>query len=139
MKYESIGRLLRRSRRRRGLSQFDVAEVMGCSRAQVDNIEVARQRAPMYRIDAFARAVGLKMIVQIVPAREKQVRVRTTHEMADLLAAVSDLEETDREMVLQLVDLLNVLPLQIRETLRGVITLWADRYRDHQFDKSETA
>ncbi len=139
MKYESIGRLLRRSRRRRGLSQFEVAEAMGCSRAQVDNIEVARQRAPMYRIDAFARAVGLKMIVQIVPAREKNVRIRTTQDMANLLESVSDLDETDLEMVHQLVDLLGVLPLQIRETLRGVITLWADRYSDHRVENSETA
>ena len=78
MNYSSIGKILRRSRKRLGLSQFDVADAMGCSRAQVDNIEVARQRAPLYRLEDFAKAVGMRLSVQIMPRNEKRNNVRTS-------------------------------------------------------------
>ena len=58
MNYSSIGKTLRRARKRMGLSQFDVAEAMQCSRAQVDNIEVARQRAPLYRLEDFSKTLN---------------------------------------------------------------------------------
>ena len=139
MNYSSIGRSLRKARKRGGLSQFDVANRMGCSRAQVDNIEVARQRAPLYRLEDFAKSVGLRMTVQIVPRSDKVVSVRTTGQMASVLNALGGLEQTDRDLVLQLVGLLPHLPQGIRGTLRGIITLWSDRYATSVSEQAQRA
>lgn len=139
MNYQSVGRLFRKARRHAGMSQFDVAQAMGCSRAQVDNIEVARQRAPVYRLEAFAKAVGLRLVIQVVPRTTKSINVRTTSEMVELVDHVSQLEETDRELLIRMAELLPSLPQNIRGTLRGIVTLWSDRYAAETGVRSDTA
>ena len=139
MNYSSIGKILRRSRKRLGLSQFDVADAMGCSRAQVDNIEVARQRAPLYRLEDFAKAVGMRLSVQITPRNEKLNNVRTSTEMVEMIKTLSELDEIDRELVLKLVTLMPQLPQGIRGTLRGIVALWTERYLSSESVVSQTA
>ena len=128
MNYKSIGQSLRKARKKHGLSQFDVAKRMGCSRAQVDNIEVARQRAPLYRLEDFAKAVGIRVVVQLIPRGTKSVTVRTTGEMSQLLDHMSNIDESDRELLFELAELMPHLPQGIIGTLRGIITLWTERY-----------
>ena len=139
MKYAGIGKRLRAARRRLGLSQFEVADVMGCSRAQVDNIEVARQRAPLHRIEDFAKAVGLRLVVQLVPSDAKVVSVRTTADVARTAEDISRLDKIDRELVSELVRLMPHLPDGIRGTLRGITALWAERYNVNECEEVKTA
>jgi len=137
--YSSFGKSLRKARKKLGLSQFDVANRMGCSRAQVDNIEVARQRAPLYRLEDFAKAVGIRVVVQLIPRGAKSVTVRTTGEMTALLEHMSNIEEVDRELLFELAALMPHLPQGIRGTLRGIITLWTERYSGEMGRETETA
>ena len=139
MKYQTIGTKLREARKRLGLSQFEVAEMMGCSRAQVDNIEVARQRAPRHRLEDFAHVVGLRLLVQLTPRSEKSVTVRTTGTAAELMDRLGDLSAEDARMVAKMIEILPDLPDPIRSTLKGIITLWSDRYTASQKEDAETA
>ena len=139
MNYETIGAKLRSARKRLGKSQFEVAEEMGCSRAQVDNIEVARQRAPMHRLEDFGRAVGLRLLVQLTPRSEKSVTVRTTGSAVELMDRIADLTPDDARMVEKMVQILPDLPDPIRSTLSGIITLWSDRYSASEKEDAETA
>ena len=139
MNYETIGTKLRTARKRLGLTQFDVAKEMGCSRAQVDNIEVARQRAPLHRLEDFARVVGLRLFVQLTPRSEKSVTVRTTGGAVELIDGLTELSQDDAKMVANLVKILPDLPDPIRNTLSGIITLWSDRYSSHENEDAETA
>ena len=139
MNYRTIGIKLRESRKRLNLSQFEVAELMGCSRAQVDNIEVARQRAPLHRLEDFARAVGLRLFVQLTPRSAKSVTVRTTGSSVDLIALLNDLSEEDRKMVGELIGILPRLPDPIRSTLNGILTLWSERYTAEESNGAESA
>ena len=139
MNYSSIGKSLRRARKRLSLSQFDVAETMQCSRAQVDNIEVARQRAPLYRLEDFAKAVGLRLTIQIVPRTDKLSSIRASSEIIDMIETMSELDEVDRELLLKLVDLMPRLPQGIRGTLRGIVALWSERYLTNEDAVSHTA
>ena len=139
MNYETIGAKLRRARKRLGKTQFEVAKEMGCSRAQVDNIEVARQRAPMHRLEDFAHVVGLRLLVQLAPRSEKSVTVRTTGTAAELMDRIADLSADDVRMVTKMVEILPDLPDPIRSTLSGIITLWSDRYTACQKEDAETA
>ena len=139
MNYQSIGRAFRRARKAAALSQFDVADRMGCSRAQVDNIEVARQRAPLHRLEDFAKAVGMRVVVQVIPRSSKAVSVRTTGEIAGLLELMAKVDEADREIIVQLAELIPHLPEGIRGTLRGIVTLWTERYAGEAEAMAETA
>ena len=112
---------------------------MGCSRAQVDNIEVARQRAPLHRIEDFAKAVGLRLVVQLVPSDAKVVSVRTTANVARTAEDISRLDKIDRELVSELVRLMPHLPDGIRGTLRGITALWAERYNVNEGEEVKTA
>jgi len=137
--YLSIGKRLRTARKRLGLSQFDVAEAMGCSRAQVDNIEVARQRAPLHRLEDFSRSVGLRLIVQLAPRSDKSITVRTTGSVVHLLDGINELSHEDSELVAKMVQILPRLPPSIRATLSGIIVLWSERYADQAHSEVETA
>jgi len=105
----------------------------------VDNIEVARQRAPLYRLEDFAKAVGMRLSVQITPRNEKLNNVRTSTEMVEMIKTLSELDEIDRELVLKLVTLMPQLPQGIRGTLRGIVALWTERYLSSESVVSQTA
>jgi len=139
MNYQTIGSKFRAARKRLGLSQFAVAKEMGCSRAQVDNIEVARQRAPLHRLEDFARVVGLRLFVQLAPRSEKPITVRTTGDALELMDGLNELSEDDARLVAKLVQILPDLPDSIRATLSGIITLWSDRYTGKENGDAETA
>jgi transcriptional regulator with XRE-family HTH domain len=130
MNYQSIGRSLRTARKKLGLSQFEVAKHMGCSRAQVDNIEVARQRAPLYRLEDFAKAVNIRMVIQLIARDNKSVTVRTTGQMSDLIEHLTKVDDVDRDLLFELAALLPHLPQGVMGTLRGIIALWTERYTD---------
>jgi transcriptional regulator with XRE-family HTH domain len=137
--YQSIGKRLRSARKRLGLSQFEVAEAMGCSRAQVDNIEVARQRAPLHRIEDFSRSVGLRLILQLARRDEKTITLRTTEAVVCLVDGINDLSAEDVELVEKMIHILPRLPAPIRATLSGIILLWSERYAVPAHSEVETA
>ena len=112
---------------------------MGCSRAQVDNIEVARQRAPLHRLEDFGRAVGLRVLVQMTPRSEKSVTVRTSSDAAELLVHFNELSDDDKRLVRSLMVLMPDLPHPIRSTLNGIVALWSERYATEQNEGVETA
>ena len=128
MNYKSLGRTLRTARKRLGLSQFDVADKMGCSRAQVDNIEVARQRAPLHRLEDFAKAVDQKLTVRIHPKKATENQVTVAKEYSSVMTSLSTLDAEDLVLVQTLAELLPHLPSTIRGTLLGIVDLWSERY-----------
>lgn len=58
--YEEVGRRLRRARASAGLTQQQVAEEIGLSRASIANIEAGRQQFPLHVLVRLAQAVGVK-------------------------------------------------------------------------------
>ncbi|MGB0639873.1 MAG: helix-turn-helix domain-containing protein [Myxococcota bacterium] len=128
MNYKSLGRTLRTARKRLGLSQFEVADIMGCSRAQVDNIEVARQRAPLHRLEDFAKAVDQKLTVRIHPKKTSKHQDTVGTENSSIMSSLASLDSEDLKLVQTLAELLPHLPSTIRGTLVGIVDLWAERY-----------
>lgn len=57
--YREFGRRLRHARKRAGLSQEDLAERLGVSRAAVANIELGRQRVALHQLVSAASTLGL--------------------------------------------------------------------------------
>jgi len=57
--YSSVGALIADARRKRKLSQADLAALAGRSRTSISNIEAGRQHIPIHTLFAFARALNV--------------------------------------------------------------------------------
>jgi transcriptional regulator with XRE-family HTH domain len=87
--YREFGERLRRGREGR-LSQSQLADRVGLSRASIANIERGRQRVPLHMLRVFARELGVDPI-ELLPAgpagEEEPVPL---HRLADLHPSDAD-------------------------------------------------
>ena len=65
--YRRLGRTVAKRRRELGLTQSDIAEKLGLSRASLANLESGRQRIMVHQLFALANALKLKSILDLVP------------------------------------------------------------------------
>ena len=65
--YRRLGRTVADQRRALGLSQEDIAERVGLSRASIANLESGRQRIMVHQLFALVNALKLKSILDLVP------------------------------------------------------------------------
>lgn len=57
--YASIGTQIQNARRRRGITQHQLAEAVDLTRASITNAECGRQRLPVHTLIAIAQALDL--------------------------------------------------------------------------------
>lgn len=65
--YRRLGRAVAERRTELGLTQSDVAEKLGLSRASLANLENGRQRIMVHQLFALVNALKLKSILDLVP------------------------------------------------------------------------
>ena len=65
--YRRLGRAVAERRRELGLTQSDIAEKLGLSRASLANLENGRQRIMVHQLFALVNALKLKSILDLVP------------------------------------------------------------------------
>lgn len=65
--YRRLGRAVAERRGELGLTQSDVAERLGLSRASLANLESGRQRIMVHQLFALVNALKLKSILDLVP------------------------------------------------------------------------
>ena len=65
--YRRLGRAVAERRGELGLTQSDIAERLGLSRASLTNLESGRQRIMVHQLFALANALKLKSILDLVP------------------------------------------------------------------------
>jgi hypothetical protein len=68
------------------------------------------------------------MVIQLIARGNKSVTVRTTGQMSDLPQHITNVDDVDRDLLLELAALLPHLPQGVMGTLRGIIALWTERY-----------
>jgi transcriptional regulator with XRE-family HTH domain len=57
----NMGALVLIARKRANLTQAELAKLVGCSRANIANIEVGRSDTPVNKIRTFAKALGVSV------------------------------------------------------------------------------
>lgn len=57
---------LRLTRLQRGLSQSDIAQLIGISRSSIAQMEMARFNAKITTLDRYATALGLELRIELV-------------------------------------------------------------------------
>lgn len=67
--YRLLGRNIAAHRAARKLTQAQVAEQLGLTRASLANIETGRQRAMLHHIYEIADALELESILDLIPSR----------------------------------------------------------------------
>ena len=68
--YRSIGEAVRKRRRALGLTQQQLADRLGISRASLANIEVGRQRMLVHHLYGLARELGVEVPALLPPLPE---------------------------------------------------------------------
>ncbi|MGY3129328.1 transcriptional regulator with XRE-family HTH domain [Bradyrhizobium sp. USDA 4501] len=65
--YRRLGRAVAKRRDELGLTQGEIAEKLGLSRASLANLESGRQRIMVHQLFALVNALKLKSILDLVP------------------------------------------------------------------------
>ncbi len=65
--YRRLGQTVAKRRRELRLTQSDIAEKLGLSRASLANLENGRQRIMVHQLFALVNALELKSILDLVP------------------------------------------------------------------------
>ena len=66
--YRRLGQTVAKRRRELDLTQSDIAEKLGLSRASLANLEKGRQRIMVHQLFALVNALKLKSVLDLVPA-----------------------------------------------------------------------
>lgn len=66
--YSRLGQAVATRRKMMNLTQAQVAEVVGISRASIANIEAGRQKVLLHQVYGLVNALGLNAITELVPA-----------------------------------------------------------------------
>lgn len=66
MTSEELGQLFRDQRKRWGIRQAQVADVLGLSVSQVSRLESGERRIPIERMGPWAKALGLTLVIEVL-------------------------------------------------------------------------
>jgi transcriptional regulator with XRE-family HTH domain len=88
--YKRFGQLVRRHRDRLNLSQAQIADAVGLTRASVANIETGRQRIPLHQLFRLARAFQVE-VDALLPRQTTATQTLVDHDIR------SSMNLTDRE------------------------------------------
>jgi transcriptional regulator with XRE-family HTH domain len=98
--YLQLGANVTTARRRRNLTQTDLATAVGLARASICNLETGRQRVPLHTVIAISQALGVQLadllgdlpsVAEPLPAGMDRLRGRLEaagREIAALLSAL---------------------------------------------------
>lgn len=67
--YEQLGRKVAAARKSKGMTQADLANIIGMTRASIANIETGRQRVMLHDVFALVEALDGRSILDFVPER----------------------------------------------------------------------
>jgi transcriptional regulator with XRE-family HTH domain len=87
--YKHIGTTLRRGRESLGLTQGELAQLVGLSRTSLTNIELGRQRILVDQLAELANALHIPFS-SLIPERSSEVVSEEEPELLESLPSVSD-------------------------------------------------
>lgn len=100
--YEMFGRRLAAVRDSSGMTQTDLANLIGLSRASIANIEAGRQKIMLHQLLAMTRALKLRSPSELLPTDLVLGDARTTP--SEVLTTGSRLSTNQRKDLARIID-----------------------------------
>lgn len=99
--YRALGRAVAARRRTLKLTQAELAERVGTSRASIANIEAGRQKVMLHQVYALVQALELRSVTDLAPDRHVDVGGGAEDAGVDFWgAALSDAQRVGAERLL---------------------------------------
>ena len=105
--YERIGQCVRDAREAAHMTQGELSERIGLTRASVTNIETARQKVQLHTLYAIAHTLEVPLATLLPPS--EAATPNTSPRVLKALQNAKDLRPTDRQVLETLLS--NALPL----------------------------
>lgn len=90
----------------------------------VSYIESGSSKAPLDRLDTYARNYHHHVVVHVVPEGEAVLPVHVARDVLEVVQGLDRLDPEDRRAVVQLAVILYQLPGVLRRTFRGQVDIW---------------
>ena len=94
--YKQLGATIRHARAGLGITQADLAQIVGLSRTSLTNIELGRQRILVDQLAELASALHVS-VSSLIPERKPQVVEEDDSKMYESMPTVSNFLNTFRQ------------------------------------------
>ncbi len=101
--FKSLGKRIAELRKEQGLTQAQLAELLGLTQQQVGHFEVGRRRVPVSLLPALARAVGTS-VEDLIGEDRKPGKRGPAPKLQRHLERISQLPRARQRFVLQVLD-----------------------------------
>ena len=119
----SLGQRIRALRRRRGLTQQQLADAVGCTSTHLRGVEHDRNGVSIALLDKLGEELGAELVVNLQPADSSPVEELSTDER-ELLMSYRAIAPEQRVTVRSLLRLLPRRPPSVAATLGALVALW---------------
>ena len=102
--FETLGRRIAALRNERGLTQVQLAEVLGCSQQQVLSFEKGRRRVPVSALPDLSKALGVSVEELLGASEEKPAKRGPAPKLQQQLEKLSQLPRSQQRFVSQMLD-----------------------------------
>jgi transcriptional regulator with XRE-family HTH domain len=101
--FKTLGKRIAELRKEHGLTQAQLAEILGLSQQQVAHIEVARRRVPVSLLPALAKALAIPVEELLGEGRRPSKR-GPTPKLQQKLERIAQLPRARQRFVLEMLD-----------------------------------
>jgi transcriptional regulator with XRE-family HTH domain len=101
--FQRLGERIASLRRERGLTQVQLAEMLGCSQQQVLSFEKGRRRVPVSTLPGLAKTLGIS-IEELIGAEAQPAKRGPTPKLQRQLEQLSQLPRSRQRFISEMLD-----------------------------------
>jgi len=101
--FQKLGERIATLRNERGLTQVQLAELLGCSQQQVLSFEKGRRRVPVSALPGLSKALGVP-VEDLLGAKSQAAKRGPTPKLQRQLEQLSQLPRSQQRFVSQMLD-----------------------------------
>ncbi len=101
--FQQLGKRMATLRRSRGMTQVQLAEMLGCSQQRVVSLEKGRRRVPVTDLPTLSKALGIS-IAELIGVETRQAKRGPTSKLQHQLEQLAKLPRSQQKFVSQMIE-----------------------------------
>ena len=101
--FQQIGQKIAKHRKTRGLTQVQLAEMLGCSQQRVVSLEKGRRRVPVTDLPTLSKSLGIS-IEDLIGVEAEPAKRGPTPKIQQQLEQVAKLPRSQQKFVSQMIE-----------------------------------